>query len=252
MLQKWLTSAGFGSAKVDTVLSDDRFFPGDVLKGEVIIRGGNAAQEITKVQLYLIVNYNKDGKKVSHIFKKFPLSEHLLIEADQTKRLPFQFRLPMDVPMSEGRFPIFIKTVLDIKMAIDPTDQDRIHIFPTPLVQKILREIEEAGFILYKISNEHDPDAKPHPFYQLFQFKPIGNYHGYVDTFNVIFTYDEIGLSMEVEMVRSAKILTSQLYWEHRDPESTLHINGQAVMQDPLQKIREMLHRRTRVQREEK
>lgn len=249
MLRKWITSAGFGSASVDTILADNRFFPGDVLKGEVVIRGGNVNQDISKIELALIVKYNKGDKKVSHVFKTFPLSDAMVIEAEKTKRIPFQFRIPMEIPMSEGRFPIFLKTVLDIKLGVDPTDSDRIHIFPSPLIQKILREIEEAGFLLYKISNEHDPDAKPHPFYQLFQFKPIGSYHGYVDDFNVIFSYDEIGLNMEVEMIRSAKVLTSQLYWEHRDPESTLHINGQAVPEDPLQKIRKMLRSRTRVQK---
>ncbi|MDQ0418831.1 sporulation-control protein [Croceifilum oryzae] len=246
MLRKWITSAGFGSASVDTILADNRFFPGDILKGEVVIRGGNTDQDISKIELALVVQYNKGGKKVSHIFKKFPLSDAVMIEAEKKKRVPFQFRIPAEIPMSEGRYPIYLKTMLDVKLGVAPTDSDRIHIFPSPIIQKILREIEEAGFLLYKISNEYDAEVKPHPFYQMFQFKPIGSFHGYVDDFLVIFTYDEIGLHMEIEMIRTAKVLTSQLYWEHKNPESTLQMNGQAVPEDPLHKIRKMLGNRNR------
>jgi sporulation-control protein len=129
-------------------------------------------------------------------------------------------------------------------MAVDPTDFDRIEVFPTPLVQKLLKQMEDADFILYRIHNEYDPDQKPYPFFQMFQFRPTGRYHGYVDDMNIIFNVSDTGVQMDVEMIRSERILNSAFSWEFRDPDGTLVINNQKVQEDPLKKIDELLDRK--------
>jgi sporulation-control protein len=241
---KSLASIGIGSATVDTRLESKQFHPGDTVKGEVLVKGGQAPQDITTIYLYLVADVSKGDKKTQVIIEKYQLSQPFTIQAEERKLIPFQVKLPMSTPMSTGNYPVYFKTGLDIKMAIDPTDLDKIEVFPTPLVQKLLKQVEDAGFILYRIHNEHDTTAKPHPFFQMFQFKPTGRYHGYVDELNIIFFVSEVSIHMEIEMIRSGRVLNSSFAWEYHDPNGTLFINDQKVADDPLLKIQEMLNRK--------
>jgi sporulation-control protein len=129
-------------------------------------------------------------------------------------------------------------------MSLDPTDLDKIEVLPANLVQKILKKIEDADFILYRIHNEYDPQQKPYPFFQMFQFRPTGRYHGYVDELNVFFQVTDMSIRMDIELIRSDRVLNSQFSWEYHDPKGTLMINNERVMQDPLEKIDEMLNRK--------
>lgn len=241
---KSLASLGIGGATVNTRLEGSRFYPGEMVKGDVFVRGGNSPQEIEDIYLYLVVVVSKDNKKTSQVMEKFRLSQSFTLQVGEHKRIPFQIKLPIETPMSTGSFPIYLKTGLDIKMAVDPTDLDRIEVFPTPLVQKLLKQMEDADFILYRIHNEYDPDQKPYPFFQMFQFRPTGRYHGYVDDMNIIFNVSDTGVQMDVEMIRSERILSSAFSWEFRDPDGTLVINNQKVQEDPLKKIDELLDRK--------
>jgi sporulation-control protein len=49
---------------------------------------------------------------------------------------------------------------------------------------------------------------------------------------------------MDIELIRSDRVLNSQFSWEYHDPKGTLMINNERVMQDPLEKIDEMLNRK--------
>jgi sporulation-control protein len=241
---KSLASFGIGSASVDTRLAGHKFQPGDLVKGEVHIRGGSAEQRIDDIYLYLVVDVARGDKKSPLILKEYRLAKALLIQPGEVRQVPFEIRLPMETPMSTGSYPVYLKTGLDIKMAKDPGDTDKIEVFPTPLVQKLLKQIEDAGFILYRIHNEHDPQQKPFPFFQMFQFRPTGRFHGYVDQLNVIFSVSDDGIQMDVETVRSERVLTSSFAWEYHDPNGTLYVNGQPMHEDPILKIQEMLNRR--------
>lgn len=242
---KSLASFGIGAATVDTQLSHHQFFPGDMVKGEVVIRGGQVEQQIDDIYLYLVVDLDKNGKKTNYVLNKYPLTHSFVIQPGEERKVPFQVRLPMETPMSTGSYPIYFKTGLDIKMAIDPTDVDKIEVFPTPHVQKLLKQIEDADFILYRIFNEYDPDCKPHPFFQMFQFRPMGRYHGVVDELNVVFFLTEIDLQMDIEIIRRDIVLNSSFRQEFNNPEGILYINGEPVKADLFAKIEEMLNRKT-------
>lgn len=245
ILYKPLASLGIGGATVDTRLEGEQFHPGKMVKGEVWIQGGQSEQQIDDIYLYLMVDLSKNGKKTTHPMKQYLLSQSLVIKREEPIKIPFQIKLPMETPMSTGSFPIYLKTGLDIKMALDPTDLDKIEVFPTPLVQKILKRIEDAEFILYRIHNEYDPDQKPYSFFQMFQFRPTGRYHGYVDELNVIFQAMDLSIRMDIELIRSDRVLNSSFSWDYHDPNGTLMINNQKVADDPLVKIHEMLNRKT-------
>ncbi|MGA8942369.1 MAG: sporulation protein, partial [Thermoactinomyces sp.] len=179
MLYKSLASLGIGAASVDTRLNRQPFHAGSPVEGIVFIRGGQTEQQIDDIYLYLVIHYLKNDRKISHVLQKYQLSRAFSIQANQTKEIPFQIDLPLVTPMSTGSYPIYLKTGLDIKMAIDPSDQDLIEVLPHPVVQKCLKQVEDSEFILYQICNLYDPESKPHPFRQVFQFRPTGSYHGF-------------------------------------------------------------------------
>jgi sporulation-control protein len=79
----------------------------------------------------------------------------------------------------------------------------------------------------------------------MFQFRPTGHYHGYVDELNVVFNVTDVDISMDVEMIRSARILNSSFYWKYENPNDTLYVNNTKTNDDPILKIKEMLNRKT-------
>lgn len=241
---KTLASLGVGAATIDTKLEGTQFFPGDTVRGEVFIRGGQAEQQVDDIYLYLVVDISKNDKKISHVLKKYQLSTSFLIAENDNHSVPFEIKLPLETPMSSGAFPVYLKTGLDIKMAKDPSDTDRIEILPTPYVQQVLQQFEDAGFVLYQVHNEYDGQYDP-PFFQMLKYKPTGMYHGFVDELLIYINHNGSEVNMDVEMNRSAKYLRSTFHWSVNDPEGTLHVNDQQVYQDPVQKIQDMLSRKT-------
>ncbi|MFC4077713.1 sporulation protein [Salinithrix halophila] len=226
MFNKALASLGVGNAKVDTRLESNHYQPGDLVRGEVMIRGGQARQVVDDIYLYLVIHYLKNGKKVEHILDKFHLSESFEIPEKGYQIIPFQIRLPYQTPMSCGRFPIYLKTGLDIKRAVDPTDLDRIEVFPHSTVEQVLGEIERSGFIMYRVFNEHHPGSKALPFIQVFQFKPAERYHGYLDELNLYFDVDNHDVQMQVEIQRGTKVLNTAFSWQLADPDGSLSLTS--------------------------
>ncbi|TCS92830.1 sporulation protein [Hazenella coriacea] len=241
---KALASLGVGAATIDTKLEGTQFFPGDTVNGEVFIRGGQAEQQVDEIYLYLVVDISKNDKKTAHVLKSYHLSTSFLIEANGSHSVPFKIKLPLETPMSSGAFPVYLKTGLDIKMAIDPSDTDRIEVLPTPYVQKVLQQFEDAGFVLYQIHNEFDDQCDP-PFFQMLKYKPTGSYHGFVDEMIIYINHNGNEVNMDVEMNRSARFLRSNFHWSIDDPEGTLHVNDEHIYQDPVDKIQDMLNRKT-------
>ncbi|PTX60714.1 sporulation-control protein spo0M [Melghirimyces profundicolus] len=222
MFTKALASLGVGSAKVDTRLEKTQYQPGDLVRGEVMIRGGGARQVVDDIYLYLIIHYLKNDRKVPFVMEKFHLSESFEIQEKGYQIIPFQFRLPYQTPMSCGRFPIYLKTGLDIKMAKDPTDLDRIEVFPHATVEKVLGEIEQSGFLMYRLFNEHVPQSKTLPFIQIFQFRPAERYHGYLDEMNLFFDVSAHEVHMDVEISRGTRTLNTSFSWQLNDPDGSL------------------------------
>ncbi|MDA8352985.1 MAG: sporulation protein [Firmicutes bacterium] len=245
MFNKALASLGVGSAKVDTRLEKTQYQPGELVRGEVMIRGGGAKQKISDIYMYLVMYYMRNGKKVSHVMEKFQLSRSFEIEEQGYQIIPFQFRLPYQTPMSCGRFPIYLKTGLDIKVAKDPTDLDRIEVFPHPTVERVLGEIEQSGFLMYRVFNEYIPQSKSLPFIQVFQFRPAEKYHGYLDELSLFFDVDPHEVHMDVEISRGTRTLNTSFSWQLNDPDGTLTYDSSGQQQErvanPIETIQSLL-----------
>lgn len=81
IFNKALASFGIGAATVDTVLAHDTYTAGDLVQGNVHIKGGNVEQRIDAIYLSLNINFtNKTGDKeyedTATVFQK-KLPNHL-------------------------------------------------------------------------------------------------------------------------------------------------------------------------------
>ncbi|GGE26996.1 sporulation-control protein [Marinithermofilum abyssi] len=245
VFDKALASIGIGAARVDTRLEKTQFQPGELVRGEILVRGGQADQLVDDIYLFLTVHYLKNDKKIPYVLQKYQLSEFFVVKAEEYKLIPFQIRLPLETPMSCGRFPIYLKTGLDIKKAVDPKDVDRIEVFPHRTVERILGEIEKADFILYKVFNEEVKEGAL-PFVQIFQFRPSGRYHGYLDELNLYFDLTAHDVSMYVEIRRGTQQLSTCFDWSLEDPNATFMMKGNGGQQevaDPVATIQSMLRK---------
>lgn len=210
IFKKLLASVGIGAAKVDTRLYDDSLILGEILNGEVYITGGDVSQDIDDIYLYLATEYQRevDDNTVTEecVLVKHCLSERFNLQPKEAKVIPFSFQLPYETPLTLRNQPVYVRTGLDISLAVDPKDTDYIQVRPHPLMQTVLDAIENLGFQLYKVDCEYNPHfGSTYPFVQEFEFRPIGNYRGRLDELEVIFTLNSDLLEVFLELDKRAR-----------------------------------------------
>ncbi|WP_421617648.1 sporulation protein [Brevibacillus sp. TJ4] len=210
LFKKMLASVGIGSAQVDARMEEDSFVPGDLVKGEVHITGGDVAQDIDEIYMYVITHYEREhqDKKVKEecTLLKYRLSERISLAPKEHVVLPFSFTLPYETPLTMGRQPVYLRTGLDIKNALDPGDSDFIEVRPHPLMSKVLDAIQSIGFQLYKVDCEHNRRlGRVYPFVQEFEFRPVGPLRSRIEELEAIFFLGADGLEILLEVDKRAR-----------------------------------------------
>ncbi|HAG80081.1 MAG TPA: sporulation protein SpoOM [Cyanobacteria bacterium UBA12227] len=210
MFKKLLASVGIGAATVDTRLYNDALIPGEMLNGEVHITGGDTSQDIEDIYLKVVTEYKRETDETTVIEEcilvKYCLSEPFSLYPKEAKVIPFSLQLPYETPLTVGHQPVYVRTGLDISLAIDPKDKDYIEVHPHPLMQLVLEGLESLGFQLHKVDTEYNPHlGGRYPFIQEFEFKPIGKYQGYLDELEVIFALNSDDLDVLIEIDRRAR-----------------------------------------------
>lgn len=201
MLKKVLASIGIGAAQVNTELEKNTFRPGEMIHGEVIVRGGDIAQEIQEISLYLMTSYKSDEHTYSHVIAHIPVVKPFVIEPGATVTTPFSFMLPYHTPLTVQRHPIYLRTGLEISMAFDPSDTDLIVVEPHPLQQKFFDTLNRLGFQLYKTENERRyTGLGGMPFVQEFEFRPGSSYYRQIEEVEVVFFLTPHGLQVFLEI----------------------------------------------------
>lgn len=216
MFKKLMASMGIGAAKVDARLAKDTYLPGEMVYGEVHVFGGDVEQVVDDIYMYVITHYerevNDDKVKEECILAKHLLSERFDLMPKQERVLPFAFRLPYETPLTLGRQPVYLRTGLDIKNAVDPGDSDFIEVHPHPWMTNVLDAVKELGFQLYKVDCEHNRHlGRPYPFVQEFEFRPIGKYRQSLEELEVIFFLREGELEVLLEIDKRARGLFGAL-----------------------------------------
>jgi sporulation-control protein len=176
MFGKVLSSLGIGGATVDTVLEHEALAPGDTLRAEIRIPGGNAAQEIRAAHLSLVTRCLVEGPHgrrhgdIVLVEGQAPIGR---IEAGESLTLPIEMDLPRAAPITIGSTSTRLETRLEVPGAVDPRDSDPVTIRPGATMARVLQGIEAAGFRLSEAEVEYQPRRDP-PFLQEFDFRPVG------------------------------------------------------------------------------
>ncbi|MEH7115870.1 sporulation protein [Neobacillus vireti] len=191
---KVFASVGIGAAEVDTKLEKDTYMPGETVQGVVAIKGGKIDQQIDEIYLALNTTYLRESDErkysVTATIDRFRLTTPFTIRAKENKDIPFSFQLPYDTPLSIGRSKVWVTTGLDIKGAVDPSDQDYLKVVPNPLMSAVFETIDQLGFRLREADCEEAPRRLRGrlPFVQEFEFVPTsGLFRGRLDELEVVF-----------------------------------------------------------------
>ncbi|WP_062238226.1 sporulation protein [Fictibacillus sp. FJAT-27399] len=216
-MNKMLASVGIGGATIDTILTKNRFIPGEEVSGTVQITGGKAAQPIDSISIFLMTEYirESDDKKYREqsAVARHRVSDSLIIQPGEMKKIPFSFRIPFDVPLSIGHTPVWLKTGADIKNAVDPSDKDYITVNPGPLVRRAMEAIEGLDFVLRQTTCEAASRyiSGRLPFIQEFEYVPTGMFRGKLDELEAVFLSDGSSLEIILEIDKKARGLFGML-----------------------------------------
>jgi sporulation-control protein len=216
MFKKLLASVGIGAAKVDTRLFNDSVIPGDILEGEVYITGGDVAQDIDDIYLKLATEYKRETEESTYheecVMLRYLLQERFNIQAKEEIVIPFSIELPYDMPLTFGGTPVYIRTGLDIKTALNPRDNDALEVRPHPLMERVLEAVKRLGFHLHQVDCEYAPHfGGSYPFVQEFEFRPQGEYRNYLDELELIFRLYPHELQVFMEIDKRARGFTGWL-----------------------------------------
>ncbi|QYO63400.1 sporulation protein [Leptolyngbya sp. 7M] len=136
--------------------------PGETLEGEVHVIGGAVAQTIEQIYFYVATKYKRErNNSSSHFYQECKLLKHRVtqgftIQPQEEKLIPVAIEIPYQTPLTLGQQEIYIRTGLDIAMAINPKDWDDILIRPHPLMKRVLDALELLGFYLYQSDCEYN------------------------------------------------------------------------------------------------
>jgi sporulation-control protein len=213
---KILASAGIGSAKVDTLVDQAVYVPGEELSGVMRIKGGKIDQEIGKIDIELKTEYivEHDDKKTTTTccIARIKVSDGFHLEQGQELEIPFSFRLPLETPVTHAKQPVWLETALDIGMALDPTDRDSLKIEPHPYMNTVFEAVHLLGFRFRSSSCERHPKlGRSVPFVQEFEFTPGSEYARDIEELELVMQLEPEGVHVLVEVDRRGRGLSGWL-----------------------------------------
>ncbi|MEJ2766765.1 sporulation protein [Photobacterium sp. MCCC 1A19761] len=189
LFRKSLASLGIGAAKVDAVLQRDVLIPGEILPVTVVVQGGKAAQTVERIQIYLCCQYLEDVETETEspetetirqtcTLASWSLAEPFTVAAGDTRQFEVALTLPYNTPITIGDAKVWLETHLDIPLALDPKDCDRLTVRPDPLMDAVFTALEQAGLRIRQVECEA-AQGFPLPFVQEFELVPVaGPFHG--------------------------------------------------------------------------
>lgn len=174
---------GFGSAEVNTHLSNNTCFPGGNITGTTHIKGGSVDLDIDDLFLKMVAKVKRPrGDSYYYediVFHQHKLSGKFKLPAGSDREMPFTLQIPFETPITRysnfsfaSGAPIGVRTALDIDDALDKYDFDAIHVDPNPGMVHFLQAVDKLGFVLAKVDLEYGKiSGGTLPFYQELEYK---------------------------------------------------------------------------------
>jgi len=233
-----LSRIGIGSARVDTVLPSQTVRAGDTVDAEVHVEGGSTEQDIDAIYFALETEYRTEDGYRDAVVDKWQLTDPFTIGTEEDRRFETTVDIPRHTPVTVGSVSVEIETGLDISMAVDPEDEDRLEVRPTARLQAVFDALEALDFTLHSASCEATPGgllATSARFVQEFEFRPTGGeFAGQVDEVEVVPVYDDDSLTVHLEVDRRGGLLSEAMDTDERHTSFTVATADPASIKSSL------------------
>jgi sporulation-control protein len=210
-MRKVLASVGIGNATVDTVLPSTTVTPGESVEAEVRIEGGEAEQEVDRIELELETRFRTADGYAEGTVDRLVLSEGLTVEPDTSESLDATVEIPWHTPVTLGNARVWVETELEIPLAVDPEDRDYLDVQPTERMRALFDAAESLGLSFRTADCEADPYGRygTGRFVQEFEFRPSGGpFAGALDEVEFVTDPGPDALEVYVEVDRRGGLLS--------------------------------------------
>ena len=212
VFKRMLGAFGVGGPSVDTVLAGSRVRPGEFLRGEVRLKGGDFDADIQHITLTLVTRAEAEYGDSEHTglaeFLRVPVTGPFRLAAKEERAIPFQFQVPWETPITEihGQ-PLYgmtmgVRTEVAIAAAVDKGDLDPIAVLPLPSQEAVLEAFARLGFRFKNADVEMGGIYGVHqqlPFYQEIEFFASPQHAAYVNEVELTFVADPGGMHIVLE-----------------------------------------------------
>ncbi|WP_019415475.1 sporulation protein [Paenisporosarcina sp. TG20] len=131
MFEKFLSTIGIGSMKVDTVVDQSKIAHGETLSGTIYIDGGQSNQVIESIKLEVLKRTeghreDSDFDVTDVCIGKLLIDTVGSMKSKDTRMVPFEL-IPDDRWSSEeSNVKLYLRTTVQILNAVDVQDEDEI------------------------------------------------------------------------------------------------------------------------------
>jgi sporulation-control protein len=210
-MRKVLASVGIGNATVDTVLDEATVRPGERVGAEVRVEGGDAEQQVTRIELEVETSYRTGDGTGETTIDTFHLRDGFVVEPGERATYETAVDVPYETPLTMGDASVWVETDLEIPVAADPGDEDALAVEPTRRMQAVFDAAEALGLSFRSADCEADPRGRyvRRSFVQEFAFRPSGDpFCEEVDEVELVFDPGPDALTVYVEVDRQSGLLS--------------------------------------------
>lgn len=199
-----LSSIGIGAATVDTVLPTPELHPGETVRVDVELTGGDSAQEIQGIAFVLEARVESGGE---HLLGEIEVDRSVSLSPGEERTIPVDVEVPLWTPVTTDGVSVWLETRLEIDWARDPTAEDEVDVVPDAFVSALFEAIDDLGFVLRNSDVVEVPHVDDRPIAQRFHFEPTdGTYETDLDALEVTVMPRDDDLRLFVEFDRAGTI----------------------------------------------
>jgi len=131
MLKKFLSSIGYGSMKVETVVDQPEIAHGETLSGTIYIEGGQSNQLIEFIKLEIMKRTeghreDSDFDVTDDVVAKHTIEIVGSVKSTETRMVPFELMPDERWEYETDNVKLYLRTTVHINNAVDTHDEDEI------------------------------------------------------------------------------------------------------------------------------